>query len=109
MHCIPTRDPCLAHPLAEHVEVQLPQFRKFSVPRWSRLLRAVEDLAVGGELFDARVLKAMRAKLLDDVFGSGAKSARATHAMMARDELQIALSRFARNLARENGDGRFGQ
>jgi len=72
-------------------------------------LSAVKDLAVGRKLLDARVAEPVLVKLFDDVIRGGTKSARAAHAMVPRDVLEIALRRLARQFLRQRSDHGLGQ
>ena len=69
---------------------------------------AVENFAVGRELFDAHIREAVGAKFGGNVFGRGAKTARAAHAMVARNCFKVALGGLARKLGRERGNDAVG-
>lgn len=68
----------------------LPQLGELRVPGRTRLLRAVEDPAVGGQRLDADLAQPLLAEAGHDVLGGGAVAARAAHAVVAGDLDEVA-------------------
>ncbi len=79
---------------------QLPQLREFRVPRRPRLLRAIERVPIRRNLVDRDLRQPVHPQLTRNEIRRRPEPARATHAMVARYELQIALRHRPRNLAR---------
>jgi hypothetical protein len=105
-HRVPARQAAGADPRrlpggSAVVAAHLPELGEVGVPRPPRALRAVEGLAIGGDRHDLDVGETVAAQLAGDELGGGREAARAAHAVLAGEVLEVALGGLARELLRQ--------
>jgi len=113
-HGVPARETARAAPVRRRasrsvVAAQLPELREVGVPGAARALGAVEGLAVGGDADDLDIAQAAAAQLAGDEFRRGGEAARAAHAVLTGEELEVALGRLAGELLNESASARLRQ
>ena len=107
-HRLPARETARARP-ALPLAAQLPELGEVGVPGPARALRAVEGLAVGGNVQDLRVGQPEAAQLRRDQLGGREVAARAAHAVLPREPLEVALRGLAGELLGERDGARVRQ
>jgi hypothetical protein len=102
-HGIPIRQTGVLDNLSV-LALNFPELGKFDVPCRTGTLCAVEDLAIRWQLFDFHVLEPISAELRRDVLCSRSKATRAAHAMLSRNEIQVAFRSLSRHLVGKRTD-----